>query len=318
MLIFLTIHWIITFYRKGTIMTMAVPPRKKFPGAVVNPDFISPAGITYQILQRLHVPVLAKLENEAFRITGNPYDDPNCTAPPPEVKTNGTSKPDKPRDPSTFNAQDCPAGYHWNFTENVCEPDATIPSPTPSRQPSGTILVFDDVRNTNVAVRNARVVAKRFLKIERTYTNNQGQYFINKEFNKVTLSVKFKNEQAKVRSLRRARLWQMLFPVELDMGKHKGSLNNITYVVGDNNDARTTGARNWAAAISHNNVQEYYDFAFQQGIGTPPGGLRILLTNWRVQGPRGAAPMYYQRIFCGILLLLLLILLLHLHPGFMF
>ncbi len=55
---------------------------------------------------------------------------------------------------------------------------------------------------------------------------------MHKEFNKVNLVVKFKNDQAKIRSLRRARLWQMLLPVQIRLGRFSGDLNNITRIVG--------------------------------------------------------------------------------------
>ena len=129
------------------------------------------------------------------------------------------------------------------------------------------------------------------------FTNNQGQFTLTKEFNKVHVLVKFKNDQAIIRSLRRARLWQMLFPVTRNIGRFRGTLNNINHPIGFNGDARSDGARDWASATAHNNVQEYRDAATQQGIGLPPNKLRILLTNWRLQRVAGAAPMYAKRFW---------------------
>jgi len=140
------------------------------------------------------------------------------------------------------------------------------------------------------------VIARRFLKVERTYTNNQGQYVITKEFNKVNIFIRTKTDRSNIRSLRRARLWQMLFPVKIHLGKFKGPLNNNSHVIGYDANALSAGARHWAAVSVHNNVQEYYDYASQLGIGAPPGGIKILLTNWRVQGLSGATPMYAKRI----------------------
>ena len=134
------------------------------------------------------------------------------------------------------------------------------------------------------------------MKVERTYTNNQGQFTLSKEFNKVHLLVKFKNDQAKIRALRRARLWQMLLPVEINIGRYSGALNNVTYNILENTDALSDGARLWAAATAHNNVQEYYDYAAQLNIGAPPNKLRVLLTNWRMQGTAAATPMFAKRL----------------------
>ncbi len=88
----------------------------------------------------------------------------------------------------------------------------------------------------------------------------------------------------------------MLFPVARNLGKFKGTLNNIQHNIAFNADARSDGARDWAAATAHNTVQEYYVSAAQRSIGTPPNKLRILLTNWRTQGLRGATPMYAKRV----------------------
>lgn len=138
------------------------------------------------------------------------------------------------------------------------------------------------------------MVAKRFLKIEKTYTDNQGHFYLTKEFNKVRLIAKFKNSQAIIRSLRRSRLWQILYAAERDFGIHKGSLNNLQLTIPFNTNALSRGARYWAAATAHNTVQEYYEYAGQNNIGTPPGGIRILLSNWH--NASGATPMYAKRV----------------------
>jgi hypothetical protein len=43
-------------------------------------------------------------------------------------------------------------------------------------------------------------------------------------------------------------------------------------------------------------VQEFYEFSasLNNNIGTPPTGIKILLTNWR--GASGATPMYAKRV----------------------
>lgn len=300
----------------GDYYNDGVTPAEDIPWlyAVVDLGFLPPAGITYEVLQQVHLPALAAVEIEAFRITGNPTDNSDCgttgttgASAEGETASNGSTQnqnincdayvcPDGyvwdysvcDCVPTSF----CPPGYHWDGVQ--CVPDGP-PTPTPTRQPSGTITVFDNNLNANRPVRNARVVAKRFLKIERTNTNNQGQYFISKEFNKVHLLVKFKNEQARIRSLRRARLWQMLLSVSRNLGKHSGTLNNIIHNIDYNPNALSDGARDWAAASAHNNVQEYYNHAQQQGIGVPPQGLKILLTNWKNVG--GSAPMFAKRFW---------------------
>ena len=292
--------------QEGDYYDDGITPAEEIPWlyAVVTSGFTPPAGITYEELEQIHVPTLAAVENEALRITGNPIDDNSCgDNAARKVQPNVLPCDEGYHWDYTLHRcvpNNCPTGYHWDPSSYSCVRDVvTPPPPSPLRQPSGTINVEDNVFHSLRGVRVARVVAKRFLKIERSYTNNQGQFFITKEFNKVHLSVKFKNDQAKIRALRRARLWQMLFPVEVNLGKHKGSsLNNLTFNILYEQNALRGGARDWAAASAHNMVQEYYDFATQQNIGTPPNKLRILLTNWgRVQGSGGASPMFAKRFW---------------------
>lgn len=284
-----------------------VTPAEEIPWlyAVVDINFTPPAGITYEELEQIHVPTLAAVENEAFRITGNPIDYPTCGG-DLSAASSKTFQPNTPQCPDGYHwdftllqcvPNNCPAGYHWDGSQ--CVPDGP-PPPQPARQPSGTITVEDNVLHTLRPLRNARVVAKRWLRIERTYTDNSGHFFISKEFNKAHISVKFKNSQAIIRSLKRARLYQMLFAVERNLGKHSGPLNGITDVISFAPNALTGGAREWAAATAHNDVQEYYDYAAagQQNIGTPPGKLKILLTNWgNIQGDGGASPMFAKRFW---------------------
>jgi hypothetical protein len=277
--------------QEGDYYNDGVTPAESIPWlyAVVPVTFTPPAGIAYEVLQQIHVPALGAVENEAFRITGNPADINSCSGSTFATEDGGAVVNSEP-------PGGCPNGTHWDPIARACVPDPVQPpSPAPVRTPSGTITVYDNNLLVNRPLRNARVVAKRFLKIERTYTNNQGQYFLNKEFNKVRIKVKMKNDQAVIRALRRARVWQVLIPVEIDFGKFRGTLSNLSHVIMNNTDAKTVGARSWAAATAHNTIQEFRDHATQQGIGAPPNKLRVLMTNWRIQGTAGAAPLYATR-----------------------
>ncbi len=293
--------------QEGDYYNDGVTPSEEIPWlyAVVDPGFSPPAGITFELLQHIHVPQLAAMENEAFSITGNPVDDPSCDIALNTVDNGKIIQPDTYQCPEGYHwdygigncvpdENQCSPGFHWDYTTGVCVPN-TPPEPDPVRQPTGTIRVYDTQFGTYTGVRIARVVARRFLKVERTYTNDQGAFNIYKEFNKATLLVRFRNGQATVRSIRRARLWQMLFPVEINMGKYAGALNNITYDINYTSDALSAGARFWAAATTANAVQEYHQYANQLNIGTPPGKLKIILTNWRLMGTAGMSPMFAKR-----------------------
>jgi hypothetical protein len=172
--------------------------------AVVPVNFITPAGITNQLLQQIHVPADQMVEKKAFENTGNYVDDLGCFT--------SASSLGNDTDPNTVNP--CPDPCYSqcpDYDPTACGGGGGGGSTFNTRIPNGTITVTDDILNTNVPVRNARVVAKRFLKIERTFTNNFGQYQFTKKFrNKVKLNIKFKNNDAIVKGLRGIRLWQIL------------------------------------------------------------------------------------------------------------
>lgn len=205
---------------------------------------------------------------------------------------------------------DCDPGYHWNGSE--CVPDIPpIQDPPPpaadAAKPAGNIYVHDTNLNTDVPVRNTRIVAKRWFKIERTYTDNNGHFQCTKRFkHKVKVNVKFKNQYASVRGMRGVRLWQMLFPVKKTVGVFSGDKSSITYIARltqtfafvpgyGNIDVTTSNksTRYWAAATTLNTVQEYRDYAITEGIGLPSTGIKIVLSNWGHGS--GATPMFAKR-----------------------
>ncbi len=97
----------------------------------------------------------------------------------------------------------CPTGYYYNGT--TCVAYQTVPPPPAADAaiPAGNILVFDNNLGTNPGVRKARMVARRWFKIERTFTDISGHYTFTKKFkDKVRINVKFKNADAQVRNVR--------------------------------------------------------------------------------------------------------------------
>ncbi len=267
------------YYNDGTGTPETIP----WLYAVVNKNFVAPAGVVSELLQQIHVPADYRVEKKAFELTNNYVDDDACYV--------------------TNNANPCPDPCYSqcpDYDPSLCGGSGGgggTPPPSPIRIPSGVIQVWDDVINPNnyVAVQKARVVAKRFLKVERTFTNTAGQYQFTKSFrNKVKLIVKFKNEDALIKGLRGFRTWQINFPVKINMGTYRGNLNNITYNINDNNSPTTRGAKHWAAATAHNNVQEYRDYALAEFIGVPPQKMKILLVNYGFV--TGSTPMYAKRL----------------------
>ena len=99
--------------------------------------------------------------------------------------------------------------------------------------------------------------------------------------NKVRVNVKFKNGDAEIRGVRGLRLWQMLFPVKKTIGVFSGDnvKNNINWTFLSFTDQSSKGQKYWAAATTNNAVQDYREYAPQEGIGLPPTGLKIILNN---------------------------------------
>jgi hypothetical protein len=280
--------------QEGDYYNDGVTPVEEIPWlyAVVSPGFSPPNGVTFELLEIIHVPDNYLLENEAFRITGNHVDTAGCSANggmEGGIEANNTSGCDCNLRPSALSCQ-CRAFCGFD-TRNCIIP---LPTPPPTSKPGGSVTVMDDVKSEFVPIRNTRMVARRFLKVDRTFTNATGNYTFTKTFNnKVTVLIKFKNNESIVKGLRGIRLWQILMPVKKNFGTFRGNLNTLQLQVLDNNGARSRGARHWAAATTHNAVQEYRNiYAPTEGVGVPPNKLRILI----VPGNGGgSAPMFAKR-----------------------
>lgn len=204
----------------------------------------------------------------------------------------------------------CPTGYYYDGTS--CVPyNTSPPPPAPDAAiPQGNIFVHDTQLNSDpnvgVAVRKARMVARRWFKVDHAYTDDNGHFVFNKRYrNKVRVIVKFKNDYASIRGMRGVRLWQMFFAVKKTLGIFSGDKSNILYVAkltqtfvtinGQQYDvtASNKGTRYWAAATTLNTVQEYRDYATAEQIGLPPTGIRIILSNYGKGS--GFTPMYGKR-----------------------
>ena len=191
----------------------------------------------------------------------------------------------------------CPAGYHWNGTSCVVN-SSTPPAPAPDAAvPVGNITVDETQQLTGLAVsptrsdwritpvRQARIVARRWFKVERVYTDASGHFQFTKRFkHKVRINVKFKNDDAVVRCLRGVRVWNTLSPLNKVIGVYNGNKSNITYNFQKYPDRRAKGNQYWMGGTVHNGIQEYKGFAQTEHIGLPPTKLYVLITNWASNG----------------------------------
>ena len=273
---------------------------------VVPIAYVFPSSIQYQVLAQLYLPDdnLILEEMAESMAAGAQYSSSK------EEGSNTVQIERLDAQAETFNYtnEQCP-----------CEPDQPCPvwpdcgisggggsSGNDPRIPRGTIEVQDQSvcggPVNNVPVRLARIVCKRWFKIDRTYTNDQGQFVSSKKFNnKVKVNLKTKNNNAVVRKVRGIRLWQMLFPVKRRIGVFdQGAMANIPFLFTKPNPTAANDAElpYWVAVTTYNSVLEYRQYATEFGIGQPPSGLKILVTNWGFQRGAGAAPMWNK---CGSL-----------------
>lgn len=272
--------------------------------AVVPPSFSFPAGIQHETLAQIHIPEdgFTEVETEAERLAAIQDSaimanaargggvHPNVLQCDPGYEWSFTLHKCVPiLDPQ----HPCPLGYHWDDDLQTCVSD-NPPGPAPdAAKPAGSIYVHDTNLDSDVPVRKARVVAKRWFKIERTFTDDNGHFQFTKRFkHKVKINVKFKNEYAQIRKLRGVRLWQMLFPIKATLGVFSGDKSAIERTFITYTDRGAKGNSYWVGATALNAAQEYRTFASAENIGLPPQGLKIILTNW---GGGGSAPMFAKR-----------------------
>jgi hypothetical protein len=294
--------------------------------AVVLPNFVFPAGIIHETLAQIHIPTDAytAIETEAENIAGGGGGALNTT-----VLTNGNVHPNTPQCPpgyhydfSTHTCTTCPSGYTWDGTACVppsppptcsagyyyngstCVPyNTTPPAAAPDAAiPAGGIRVYDtqlSPSNTfpdGLGVRKLRMVARRWFKVERTYTDGSGNFTFTKHFkHKVRIIEKFKNDDAKIFGIRGVFLWQMLYPIKRTIGIFSGDKSNIAFINMQTGPVNSKGNRYWAGATTHNAVQEHKDYATLYGFSKAPTTMNIFLTNWSITHGLASTPLFHIR-----------------------
>ena len=167
--------------------------------------------------------------------------------------------------------------------------------------PGGNIFVFDTNlpgigNGSEFSVRKVRVVARRWFKEERTFTDVNGHFVFTKHFkNKVRIIEKFKNADAYIYGVRGIKLWQMLFPVKRELGIYSSDKATIVFHNDQAGPVNSKGNRYWAAATTHNAVQEHRDYATQFGFSAAPTTMNIYLTNWGISQGLASTPLFHKR-----------------------
>ncbi|HTJ47834.1 MAG TPA: hypothetical protein VL443_00160 [Cyclobacteriaceae bacterium] len=276
--------------------------------AVVPPTFAFPAGIPYTILAQIHIPSDTNVEAAAEQLAGLNADGD-------DLATGGGGGGVVANSVATPMVAQCAANYHWDYSIGKCVADAcddgmhydtslgkcvADPSPPqpPGLPPAGTITVWDTQLNAFAGVKNVRVVAKRWFKIERMTTDALGRFTATKRFrNKVKVVVKFKNGDSVIRGIRGARLWKMLLPLQHVFGPISGSeINTYQHKFNYFTGIKTLGNQLWNAATINNSVQEYKGYAAQLKIGSLPGKIKIFITGNKKFGEGSSStPMFAKR-----------------------
>ena len=267
--------------------------------AVVPTNFVFPSGITYEVLAQIHIPgdSYTAIETEAERLASL-QDSLNGNS-SSAIGLNGSVSPNS--------ADDCPPCYVWDAIARKCvrqgQGCGTNPPPPAADAivPKGCITVTDNNLGTFPGIRQIRIVAKRWFKIERTYTNDQGCFFLTKRFkNKVKIVSKFKNQYCNIRGIRGIRLWQSIYVITRTLGIYSGNQNNITYNFDRlNTSSNQKGNRYWVAATANNAVLEHRDYSTQFTFSPPPLSLNIYITNWGIQAGLASTPLFGKRYWAN-------------------
>ena len=255
---------------------------------VVPAGFTFPAGIACQNLATIHIPANLAVEAEAERLAGLNADGDG----PGGVAFKAPVPGGNPQICGPRECWVCPPDFAC-----ACEPCGSPPPPPVAPRPR--IMLDDTQFAANQGLRKARVVIKRWFKIDRVFTDGNGNFVLTKNFRKkVKINVKFKNAEARIYGVRGIRLWQMLQVIKFRGGLFDvNNINRPIITFTRNNTVNSKGNRYWVAATTHNAVQEMRAFATRQNIGLPPDRLMIYLGNWGDFGSRGSgsAPMFAQR-----------------------
>jgi hypothetical protein len=292
---------------------------------VVEPGFTFP-NVQYEILEELVLaPYFSHLTAEAFRITGNEYEEeswndpeaidcaPTCPTYPfcldeEEDCNDATVSHEPPCDPRSPSFPDC-------LEEGARAPDTVLITNDcgcrvyfDPKRPGGCIKVVDTQINPEPGVRRVKVVVKDGLFQRKvTYTDDDGCWKINKKHSKrVKIKIKFKNDKAKVRAIRKwLNVWQYGVILTHKEVKHDPPYNQWSTLFSQDANDESKKQALWYAATGNNAIFEFCDFAQADGLTLPPETLDILLT--KASGGSAAAPMFDEMtanplIFAGGLL----------------
>jgi hypothetical protein len=267
---------------------------------VVPTNYTFPQGIPYEVIEQLYLPdnneILEDLAESM--LAGAQYSSARISN-MPVVKID---REDIQVESFNYSLEQCPC----YIPDQPCPiwPDCGLGggsggNPPPTPLPSGIYVEEQTVCTLPkriLPLRQVNVVAKRWFKVWSGYTDDNGKFTVTKNFkNNVKVTVKTKNNNARVSKVRGIRLWQMLFPVRKRIGVFNGSeLTSIRYVFTKPTDgsASNKDLAYWVSATTHNSIVEFREYTTEFGLTQPPSNLKVLVTNSSIMENAGAAPMW--------------------------
>jgi hypothetical protein len=133
-------------------------------------------------------------------------------------------------------------------------------------------------------LKHVRVVGRRFFKIDKTFTDANGNFTFSKKFpKKVTLIVKFRTSSDYGKHSVRQKpsflgFWRARFPIKKNIGTYRGSdLSNLNYKFEKGDTWWKLKARKWLAAVSLNSIMNYDEFLASNGMLKLPESVRLYL-----------------------------------------
>jgi hypothetical protein len=217
--------------------------------AVVESNYVFPSGIKVEMVEKMHIPNNdPALENEALKLTNTLFDQHLLGVKSEPTRTTDQINP----------AADC------------------------SHNPSGRIMVQQNLLNDHSShpIPGVRIVIRRLFKIDRLYTDVNGEFRSGKYFrNKYTILAKFKNEKAHISRTRPKRIFEQFFPVKINFGKWDNLDCLHEFNIGHVNQTGTVATSHWCAATTHHAVWDFHNLCRDFSIGSPPLKLKIILSS---------------------------------------
>ncbi len=233
--------------------------------AVVPADYHFLPGIAHSVIEKMYIPADDReLEDEALRRTNNLDEEP--------ANIHGYPQTDEKQQQKNGILQGNPVNAQTRDCRNY---------------PAGKILVQNELTNDRGfrAVQHVKVVVRRLFKVERMYTDDNGEFRCKKYFrNKYTILVKFKNDLARVARMRPWAIHEQFFPIKINFGKWSNLDCLHPFLISHPSSTGTIAASHWCAAITFNGVREHRLMSTEESVGVPPPGLNIMLSSKKGSG----------------------------------